>query len=617
MERESFEDVEVAELLNRNFVCIKVDREERPDVDHIYMTVCQALTGQGGWPLTLILTPDQHPIFAGTYFPKTSRFGRSGLMDILRTVTSEWAKDASGLCEHGRDLMDKVNQHFDVDATGAWDASLLDDAYRWFDENFDAEFGGFGDAPKFPTPHNLMFLLRYGQSHPTSRATLMVTRTLDQMAKGGIYDHVGGGFARYSTDRRWLVPHFEKMLYDNALLALTYTEAYQATKDPNYRRIVEGIFSYVQRDMSHPQGAFFSAEDADSEGEEGKFYLFTPDEVTGVLGAEDAIAYCKMYDITDSGNFEGKNIPNRIRARDLALDQRASSWHERMREARSARVRPHLDDKVLFGWNALMVSAFAKAGRVFQNPHWIDRAGVAMGFLLENLVDDEGRILARYRDGEARYLGYVDDVAYGIWALLELFTSTGQTEYLKRAILWQQNMQDRFWDETHGGYFYSPTDGETLVARPKEVYDGATPSGNSVAAQNLIRLARLTGDAKYESLAGRQLSAFAKTVQNYPSAHAFYLVAVELATMPARELVVVGRDTDPTFTKAMKDLAHGFHPFLTTLFVSDTPEGRKLLDLVPFAKDYPIRNDKTTFYLCENFACQAPTNELEDVLKLQ
>ncbi len=614
MERESFEDEEVAQLLNRGFVAIKVDREERPDIDHIYMTVCQALTGQGGWPLTLILTPDQHPIFAGTYFPKESRFGRPGLMDVLRTVLREWEKDAEGLSMHGRDLMGKVNEHFASDTQGEWDASLLDDAYRWFDENFDPDFGGFAGAPKFPTPHNLMFLLRYQLTHPTSRAGFMVMKTLNAMAEGGIYDHVGGGFARYSTDARWLVPHFEKMLYDNALLALVYTEAYQVTGEARYKRIVEGILGYVTRDMTHAQGAFYSAEDADSEGEEGKFYLFTPAEVIQILGDKDGKAYCEMYDITESGNFEGKNIPNRIRSGGLADDAAVSSWNERLRQARERRVRPHLDDKVLFGWNALMISAFARAGRVFGDPMWIKRAQQAAGFLQQNLVDDRGRILARYRDGESKFLGYVDDLAYGIWSMLELFDSTANPDYLEQAIRWQSDMQERFWDDKSGGFFYSSVDGEPLVARPKEIYDGATPSGNSVAAHNLVRLARLTGDARYESLASTQLSSFARAVKEYPSAHAFYLVALQLATMPPRELVVAGKAQEPAFVKAFDTVSRGFYPFLTSLFVSDGEQGRKLGDLVPFVKEYPVRNGQTTFYSCENFACRQPTNRLEEVL---
>ncbi len=611
MERESFEDPEVADLLNRNFISIKVDREERPDIDHIYMSVCQGMTGHGGWPLTIIMTPEQKPFYAGTYFPKHSRMGMPGLLDILRQVASRWETDREDLVQASEQIVSAVTQQILAPQAGELSQDTLDKAYHLLTQTFDSKYGGFGKAPKFPTPHNLAFLLRYHQQNGNPKALEMVETTLNSMADGGIYDHVGFGFSRYSTDRRWLVPHFEKMLYDNALIAWVLLETFQVTGNRRYARVAGEIFSYVLRDMVSPEGAFFSAEDADSEGEEGKYYVWTPQEVIKILGPELGTLYNNCFNITPEGNFEGKNIPNLIDIElkevadkyNLSLEHLASRLtHARKKlwQAREKRVHPHKDDKILTAWNGLMIAALAKAAQVL-DPAYAEPAEQAARFILDKLVNSQGRLLARYRDGQAAYPAYVDDYAFLIWGLIELYEATFDVFYLDQAIKLNDDLLTLFWDSGQGGLFMYGKDSEQLLARPKEVYDGATPSGNSVSALNFLRLARLTGRPELEEYAGRNFAAFAGNINSYPAGYTYMLLALWFALTPGQEIVIGGDPRDPETQAMLKAVRERYLPAAVVLRYS--PELAKVVPSI--AEQKPI-DGKATAYVCKNFACQAP-----------
>jgi len=649
MERESFEDEQVAKLLNDNFVSIKVDREERPDIDHLYMTACQAMTGQGGWPLTLVLTPDQRPFFAGTYFPKHSRYGLIGFVDLLEQIRDKWGADRERIEATGlrmEEMLHRVAQGrpgsgLERDPS----IDLLTQAYQSFSESFDETYGGFGDAPKFPSPHQLLFLLRYARGagrtvehSDRSHAMAMVERTLDAMAQGGIYDHVGGGFARYSTDREWLVPHFEKMLYDNALLAWTYTEAYQVTGKSLYEKVARETLEYLLRDMQSPDGAFYAAEDADSEGEEGTFYLWTPEAVNDILGGELAARYCRFYNITTGGNFEGRNIPNRLGlggthpfadgeasvdelfaafCRDEGVGVREWSCqlvdaNRLLLEARSQRVRPARDDKVLTGWNALVIAAFSVAGRAFSEPRYVAVARRAADWLEATLRRSDGRLLARYCDGEVAIPAYLDDHVFLCMAYLELYAATWDFTYLERALRCQQEAINLFWDDVQGGFYLSGQDAEQLLARAKEWYDGALPSGNSVALVNMLRLARITGDMSWDELATQQLRAFAGHVAEYPSGYTYFLMGLQWAVWPTEEIVLAGRPNSAEMLKARSILQTAYLPFTVYMIRPDGPEevaDMNLERVSPFVVAQRAADGCLTVYVCERMVCRQPLRD--------
>ncbi|MDI6879672.1 MAG: thioredoxin domain-containing protein [Desulfitobacteriaceae bacterium] len=628
MEKESFEDQEVAALLNRYFISIKVDREERPDVDHLYMEFCQALTGSGGWPLTLLMTPEKEPFFAGTYFPKNQRYGRPGLMELLEQVGTLWQNKEGDLRESAREILAAVKARklpassptlLSQEELPHWQEDLIHQAYHALESAFDPEFGGFGRAPKFPSPHTLSFLLRYSLQHPESQAHEMAQKTLDSMGQGGIKDHIGFGFCRYSTDREWLVPHFEKMLYDNALLAIAYLESFQLSKREEDAQQAKEIFHYVLRDMTSPEGAFYSAEDADSEGVEGKFYLWSPEEVEKVLG-EESVLFCQAFDITTSGNFEGKSIPNRLKS-DLnklaqtshlslmTLKERLETSRQALFASRKQRIHPHKDDKILTSWNALMIAALAKGAQVLGSDY-LGRAEKALKFILTHLRREDGRLFARFRDGETAYLGYLDDYAYLIWSVLELYAASGQPHLLSLAIDLQED-QDELFTDPDGGYFLTGKDAESLLMRPKEVYDGALPSGNSVSALNLLRLARITADQRWEDKARHQIQAFRSTLSEYPSGYSAFLQALQFATSPSQELVLAGPLDSPRLSEMRKAYFFGFHPFATVLYQEGT-----VSRITPWVKDYPVNPDQTLAYLCQGLACQAPVSTPEDLTQL-
>lgn len=607
MAHETFEDEEMAKMLNDRFVAIKVDREERPDIDAIYMKVCQALTGQGGWPLNVFLTPEQKPFYAGMYFPKESRFGMPGFIDVITQLFEQYTQNPEKITKIGKQITqtfqkeDREKQNLDEE--------ILHQCYQQLKNSFDPEYGGFGGAPKFPAPHQLTFLLRYHHWTGNAEALEMVTKTLDAMAAGGIYDHIGYGFARYSVDEQWLVPHFEKMLYDQAMLAIAYIESYQVTGVGHYRTIAEEILTYVTREMQNSEGRFYCAEDADSEGEEGKFYLWNPEEVLDVLGDESGQMFCDVYDITRQGNFEGKNIPHLIGSNPSESDQQQlQQARKRLFEEREQRVHPHKDDKMLTSWNGLMIVAFAIAGRVFQNHSYTRTADDALQFIEKNLVKED-RLMARYRDGEVKNKGFIDDYANLLWAYIEMYETTLDTGCLRKGIRLAGEMNDLFWDQENGGFYLYGEDGETLINRPKELYDAAAPSGNSVAALQLLRLSKLTGNIGYEKTVADMFAVFAEEARYYPSGYSYFLQSLMMTEMTSKEVVVL--KNGESSNQLIGTLQAAFLPDVTYLVATDVSD---LADVAPFAKDFKSE-DETTVYVCENFSCRRPTTDIEEVLR--
>ncbi|QIW82066.1 thioredoxin domain-containing protein [Bacillus tequilensis] len=622
MAHESFEDEEIARLLNERFVSIKVDREERPDVDSVYMRICQLMTGQGGWPLNVFITPDQKPFYAGTYFPKTSKFNRPGFVDVLEHLSETFANDR----EHVEDIAENAAKHLKTKTAAKSGESLSESAiHRTFQQlanGFDTIYGGFGQAPKFPMPHMLMYLLRYYHNTGQENALYNVTKTLDSMANGGIYDHIGYGFARYSTDDEWLVPHFEKMLYDNALLLTAYTEAYQVTKNSRYKEICEQIITFVQREMTHEDGSFFSALDADTEGEEGKYYVWSKDEILKTLGDDLGTLYGQVYDITEEGNFEGKNIPNLIHTKrdqikadagltEEELNLKLEDARQQLLKTRQKRTYPHVDDKVLTSWNALMTAGLAKAAKVYEEPKYLSLAEDAISFIENRLIID-GRVMVRYRDGEVKNKGFIDDYAFLLWAYLDLYEASFDLSYLQKAKKLTNDMIGLFWDEEHGGFYFTGHDAEALIVREKEVYDGAVPSGNSVAAVQLLRLGQVTGDLSLIEKAETMFSVFKPEIDAYPSGHAFFMQSVLQHVTPKKEIVIFGSADDPARKQIIAALQKAFKPN-DSILVAEHPEQCK--DIAPFAADYRIIDGKTTVYICENFACQQPTTNIEEAIQ--
>ena len=628
MERESFEDEEVAAFLNRYFVSVKVDREERPDVDHIYMAVCQAVTGQGGWPLTVVMTPDKKPFFAGTYLPKHAMWGRPGLLEVLAMLREQWEQNRDKIEEIGEKLAQSLQQRSVKMARGQLSQATLEQAFSQLLQDFDPAYGGFGPAPKFPTPHNLLFLMRYWRRTEDKKAIAMVVKTLDAMSRGGIYDQLGFGFARYSTDNKWLAPHFEKMLYDNALLCYAYVEAYQCTGDPDFARIAEEIIAYVLRDMTNAGGAFYSAEDADSEGVEGKFYVWTREEILAVLGSELGELFAAVYHVTDAGNFEqGTNIVNLI-DQDLydyaaqhnldidLLETQLAEARDKLYQVREQRIHPFKDDKILTAWNGLMIAALAKAARVLQRPEYTQAAEQAVDFILAKLTADDGkRLLARYRDGDAAYKGYVDDYAFFLWGLLEVYETTCNPKYLRQALHISRELIELFWDDGEGGLYFTGSDSEELLHRPKEIYDGALPSGNSVAALALLKLARLTDKAEYLERAEAMFACFSPEVAHYPRAYTFFLLALDYYLAVPSHVVIAG-DKEDVGVQAMLAVARQRFMPETIVLYNDPKYQAENAELIPAAAGQVAVDGQATGYVCENFSCQRPAQILEDFKQL-
>jgi uncharacterized protein len=625
MERESFEDQEVANLLNRHFVSIKVDREERPDVDHIYMTACQALRGTGGWPLSIFMSPDRKPFFAGSYFPKTARLGMPGFTEIILQLANLWKNQRDKVVQASEEITKALQpKEAQGAASESFSLSVLQKAYDQLRMRFDLRWGGFSNAPKFPTPHHLTFLLRWHLRDPNSEALTMVEKTLESMRQGGIFDQVGLGFHRYSVDERWLVPHFEKMLYDQAMLALAYAEAFQVTGKQMYERVCREIFEYVLRDMTGPDGAFYSAEDADSEGKEGVFYVWTPEEVKAVLGEELGSFYCRFYDISREGNFEDRRSIAHI-SRPLE----ASSWQDGidateramlLEEAnkklfafREKRIHPLKDDKILTSWNGLMIAALAKGYQVLRDLRYLQAAVRAADFVLGSLRDDSGKLFRRYRQGEAAHPAFADDYAFLIWGLSGLYESSFDLRYLEEALRLQQLMLDLFWDEQEGGFYYTAHDSEVLIIRDKEIYDGATPSSNSIAALNLLRLGKMSGNTSWEEKADRLLRAFFSLVSDFPSAYTQFLHAVDFVLGPSIEIVVTGDLRGEPMQKMLEIVRTAFQPNQVMICRGKGEEAAKLAALAPFTEGLPTGDGRPTVYICENYTCRAPITDVEEL----
>jgi len=529
MNRESFQDEEVGEILNKYFVPIKVDREEKPDIDKVYMTFSDAITGSGGWPLNLLLTPDTKPFFVGTYFPKRSKGQLNGLIELLEKSAEIWRIDKEKLMIESSNITEKVKEHFISYSSGDVKEDIFKDTKEGLLSIFDKRNGGFGYRPKFPMPQYILFLLEYGHKYDDEEAKKMAKNTLESIYKGGIFDHIGYGFCRYSVDEKWLVPHFEKMLYDNGLLAITYIKAYELTKELLYKEVAEKIFDFVIREMISKEGAFFSALDAETEGEEGKFYVFNYDEIIDVLGKEDGEFYCNHYDITKEGNFEGKNLPNLIGYDIESIDDKDKRHLEELRQKlfsyREKRIYPHRDEKILTSWNGIMISALAYGGKVFGNEDYINKAKKAADFIITNSIDKDGRLLSTYVDGESYNYGLLEDYTFFIYGLLVLYNVTKDLVYLKIGEKLNDDMLNLFWDEKRGGLFYYSNISEELVLRPKDAYDGATPSGNSIAALNMIKLYNITSNREFIDRVEEIIYTFGRDINNGPLGHVYMVMA--------------------------------------------------------------------------------------------
>jgi len=634
MAHESFEYPEVARLMNDVFICIKVDREERPDIDNIYMRVCQMMTGSGGWPLTILMTPDKKPFFAGTYIPRESQHGRLGMMDLVPRIKEVWDTQHDEILKSADKITASLNQ-IAHDASGPeLDKSTLKTAYDQLTGRYSEQYGGFGNAPKFPSPQNLLFLLRYWQSTNDEKALRMVVKTLQSMQNGGIYDHVGFGFHRYSTDSHWLVPHFEKMLYDQAMLAMAYTEAYQATGISEFEETAKEIFTYVLRDMTDKEGGFYSAEDADSEGVEGKFYVWTEDEIRQTLKGDEADLIINVYSIDKIGNFRdeasGENTGANILHLNKSLTEIAfknkesvdglkesvEAARQKLFAVRNKRVHPHKDDKILTDWNGLMIAALAKGAQAFDEPKYAEAAKRAADFILTGMRREDGRILHRYRDGHTAILANVDDYAFLIWGLLELYETVFDVDYLQTALDLNSEMIKYFWDEKDGGFYFTAEDAEELIVRQKEIYDGAIPSGNSVAVSNLFRLSRITANTDFEDKANKIMLAFSKDVESAPSGYTQMMVALGFGIGPSYEIVIVGNPEADDTKEMLSSLGKHFIPYKVVLLKHDDQEKADITRIAEYTEYHSSFDGKATAYVCLDFACKMPVTNTEEMLKL-
>jgi uncharacterized protein YyaL (SSP411 family) len=621
MEHESFEDPDIAALMNDRFVNVKVDREERPDLDQIYMTAVQAMTGHGGWPMSVFLTPDLEPFYGGTYFPPADARGMPGFPRVLLSVHQAWVQRRDDVVKSAGEMTEQLRAMAAVPAgEGGLDVAVLDGAARALLRSFDARNGGFGAAPKFLHPMDLRVLLRHHARTGDPQSLHAVRLTLDKMSRGGIYDHLGGGFARYSTDDRWLVPHFEKMLYDNALLASTYLEAFQVTADRRYAEVARETIDYVLGRMTSPEGGIYSTEDADSEGVEGKYYVWSLAEVESVLGPDRAKSFAYVYDVTAPGNWEGHSILNMPKPLDQAAkmlgraedELRAGLKEDRARllAAREQRVPPGKDTKVLTSWNGLVLAALAGGSRVLRDERYLHAAEKAAAFLLDRLRTGDGRLLHTYKDGRARLNGYLDDYANLIDGLTRLYEASGTPRWVEAALDLARVMVEEFADPEAGGFFYTGASHEALIARQKDAYDNATPSASAMAATALLRLGALTGRADLTGAGRATLRSVQLVLEKAPSAAGQSLIALDFDLAPDREFALISGDDPGEFRKSIEAVYARFLPH--KVVAPATPsQATALAETVPLLADRPARDGRTTTYICERFTCQAPVVGLE------
>ncbi len=617
MEHESFEDEEIAQLMNENFINIKVDREERPDIDSTYMTVCQMITGQGGWPLTIIMTPEKKPLFASTYIPKEARFQRLGLRQLIPGISGMWKNEPDKVDKAVQRIQEGFSRSLEFESGQFPGSEAVDFAAEQLMSRFDDKNGGFGSSPKFPSPHNLGFLLRQWYIKKEDRYEKAVTQTLKNMRLGGLWDHIGFGFHRYSTDSEWLLPHFEKMLYDQALLMIAYTEGWQISKDPFFEQTVKEIYEYINLKLSSAEGAFFSAEDADSEGEEGKFYVWTKKEIDELLSQENADFLKSNFQIKDEGNFEdestgqltGKNILHLKHTLNNDELLKFEDIRVQLYENREKRVPPLLDNKVLTDWNSLMIVALAKAGRVFDNSKLIDSSEKAFEFILSNMIIDE-KLFHRYKDGEAEIDAFADDHAFLIWAALELYEATFKAKYLEKAVKLSETFIELFEDSDKGGFYFTQNNSEELLGRQKQIYDGAIPSSNSVAINCFLRLARFTGDTTFEEKADEIGKAFSADIIRSGSSITHALQGIQFIQNNPKEIVIVlGKDFEEE-SFDLQPILQNFHPFSVLLLLKDS-EYPEIQKISPFVNQMKAINGVTTFYVCKNQHCEKPVTDLK------
>ncbi len=599
MAHESFEDEETADFLNRHFISIKVDREERPDIDNIYMKVCQAFTGGGGWPTSIFMTAEQKPFFAGTYYPKRRRRGMISFMELLSVLLDKWENDREALFAQANEIVFHLSREHNQVQDRSTASDLLNTAAAMFKRSFDRKNGGFGRAPKFPTPHNLLFLISYDQHTGGREHINMADQTLMQMYRGGLFDHIGGGFSRYSTDEKFLVPHFEKMLYDNALLMTAYCRMHAVTEDERkaelYLDIARKTADYVLREMTSADCAFYSAQDADSEGAEGRYYVFDPDEIERVLGKEEALDFCRYYGISAEGNFEGKNILNLLNS-----DPFAPQFEHQMKELyqyRKQRYDLHLDDKILTSWNSLMIAAMCILHHESRDERYLNAAQRADRFIHEKLIGGD-ELHASYASGKLGAKAFLDDYAAYCYAQLALYRITLRQEYLDKAQTLCRTAIEKFYDSKRGGFYFTENNGEKLFMRSKETYDGAMPSGNSMMAWNLVMLARLTDEELFESCAGEQVEYLLTEASAYSAGHSMFLCALLQHENSGTKVTVVS-ENDADMQKVSMEL-----PFDVSI-ISKRP-----------SQEYPLKNGRTTFYVCTDKGCMPPANDLCDVLKM-
>ena len=644
MEREVFEDPEIAELMNATVVSIKVDREERPDIDKIYMSALQAMSGSGGWPMSMFLTPDLKPFFAATYIPPVERHGRAGFPQILKRIGEVWQTDRKQIVESSDRIHSYLKEISEREIGGsAPDVNALHSGVEYFIRTYDEHHGGFGGAPKFPRPSVFNFLLRYHARTKSARALDMTLATLRHMAVGGMYDHLGGGFHRYSTDGQWHVPHFEKMLYYQAQLVMSYLEAFQITRDPWFGDVARDILSYVQRDLTQTDGGFFSAEDAESRishesgarKAEGAFYVWTKDELDAILSAEESQAWCSMFGVEPTGNveedphgvFTGKNVFHLIGSRsrtaammgvtDADVDALLGASRTKLFEARSRRPRPHLDDKILTSWNGLMISAFSKAHQVLGNKQYLASASRAARFILTHLCDQTtGELYHRYRDGDARIEAHLDDYAFLVQGLLDLYETELKVTWLHEAARLTEIQQKLFYDAEQGGFFDTSGRDRSLLLRTKEWYDGAEPSGNSIAVLNLLRLSQLRNDESLWSRAVESLSSFGDRLHSSAHATPHFLVALDFSLSKPIQVVLAGASDHPHTRTLLRAVHSRFLPNRVILH-ADGGQGQEFLAASnPFLRSLGMVEGKPTAYICENYTCNLPTTDPDKVLEL-
>jgi uncharacterized protein len=632
MAHESFEDPEVAELLNRDFIAIKVDREERPDIDRVYMQVTQKLTGSGGWPLNIIMTPDSVPVFAGTFIPKHDRYRRKGLMKLLPEITMKWEKNPQQMRESGENVIKSLLSSRQATKRDMLSKSIFATALNSYKDTFDDRYGGFGNAPKFPRPHSLNFLLRRYRLTGDKELLKIVEVTLQSMRRGGIYDQVGFGFHRYSTDPKWLAPHFEKMLYDQAGLVIAYSEAYQVTGLEEYAQTVREIVTYLMRDMLAPEAGFYSAEDADSEGVEGKFYLWNETEITHLLGTDDANLFKSVYGTEEEGNFaDGANVDDGgdnilhlakplsefARELNISLDQLKQQMNQSLRKLfieREKRQHPHRDDKIITSWNGLTISALARAGQALKEEQYIVRANAAADFILNKLRRKDGRLLRRYRDNEAAIPAFAEDYAFLTRGLLDLYAVTFDTKRLKQALELSNEMTRLFFNKESGDFFETAKDAETLIMRPQNAYDGAFPAASSIALEVYSRIFLLTGDIRWQQQADKLLLALSPEVKKYPAGYAQLLQSASWLLEPSREIVLAGTPGTTSFNEMLAVVKESYAPeSVFILHSTDTTD--EIIKLAPYVEWMRPVKDQSAAYICQDFTCQKPLTDPEELRK--